>query len=115
MAKVATTNGRLKMWERPWRRDRRDTKVPPTFLFGFTDLVFQSDHFWFHLAKSDVLTRSAGFVKQINHSAGKTAKENNEKPERADENRFCFRHAAKAVQHNLQNFFAKAYSRETDR
>src|ERR1043166_5498988 len=57
----------------------RDTKVPPTFLFGFTDLVFQSDHFLFHLAQSDVLNRSTRFVKQINHSAWKAAKKNNEK------------------------------------
>ncbi len=34
MAKVATTKGRLRTWERPLRRDvvpDRDTKVPPTF------------------------------------------------------------------------------------
>src|SRR5438046_9519925 len=31
IAKVATTKGRLGTWERPLRRDCRDTKVPPTF------------------------------------------------------------------------------------
>ena len=34
MAKVTTTKGRLRTWERPLRRDvvpDRDTKVPPTF------------------------------------------------------------------------------------
>src|SRR6202035_2318006 len=75
MAKVAVTNGRLKMWKRSWRRDRRRSKVPSTFLFGFTDLVFQSDHFFLHFAQAHMASWSAWLVKEINQSPGKTAKE----------------------------------------
>src|SRR5436190_12437314 len=63
MAKVAVTNGRLKMWERPSRRDCRDTKVPPTFLLGFADLMFQGDHFFFHFAQAHRRSWLAWLVK----------------------------------------------------
>src|SRR2546429_7685805 len=51
IAKVATTNGRLRTGERPLCRDRRDSKVPPTFLFLLAELMFQRDNFFFPFAE----------------------------------------------------------------
>src|SRR5262249_3532 len=81
MAKVATTKGRLTTRERPLRRDvfpNRDTKVPPTFSFGFAELVFKRHHFLFHVAQFYPCRYSARPVKEINHSPWETAKENDE-------------------------------------
>src|SRR4029453_2981896 len=40
IAKVATTNGRLRIWERVLCRDRRDPKVPSTFFFLLREFFF---------------------------------------------------------------------------
>src|SRR5436305_8804552 len=89
IAKVAMTNGRLRIWERPWRRNGRDTKVPPTFLLAFAELMFQRDNFLFHFVEFHVFRCATRLVKQINNSARKTANENDHKTQRSDENGFC--------------------------
>src|SRR5690349_873815 len=78
MAKVAMTNGRLRM-ESPLRRFGRDTKVPPTFLLGFAEFMFQRDNFLFHFAEFHVFRCATRLVEQINKSAWEAANENNTK------------------------------------
>src|SRR6478752_4855592 len=113
IAKVAMTNGRLRMWGRPLCRDGRDTKVPPTLLLGFAELMFQRDNFLFHFAEFHVSCCATRLVKQVNKSARKTANENDRKTQRSDENGFCFGNATQPVEHDLQNFFTESDSRET--
>src|SRR5262245_19437822 len=115
MAKVAKTNGRLRIWERLLRRDGRETKVPRTFLFRFAELMFQRDNFLFHVAQFHPFYCATRFVEQINKSTRKTANENDHETERPDENGFRFRNATEAVEHDLQNFFAEPNSSKTDR
>ena len=82
--------------------------------FRFANLMFQRDYFLFHLAHfhaSDCATR---FVKQINDRAWQTADENDEKAKRANEDSLCFRYSTKAAEHDLQDFFPKSNSCETD-
>src|SRR4029077_13480883 len=103
------------MLERILCRDGRDTKVPPTLSFWFAELMFQRDNFLFHFAEFHVFCCATGLVKQVNKSARKTANENNNETQRPDENGFCFRNATEPVEHDLQNFFTKPDSGETDR
>src|SRR5438094_4289959 len=77
IAKVATTNGRLRMWEQSLCRDCRDPKVPPTFLFRFAEFMFQRDNFLFHFAEFHAFFCATRLVKQVNKSARETANENN--------------------------------------
>src|SRR4030095_1981909 len=115
IAKVATTKGRLRMWERTLCRDRRDPNVPPTFLFRLAEFMFQRDNFLFHFAEFHSCCCATRLVKQVNKSARKTTNENNNETQRPDENGFCFRNTAKPVEHDLQNFFTEPDSGETDR
>src|SRR5436190_6537910 len=78
IAKVATTNGRLRM-ESPLGRVGRDTKLRRTFLLGFAELMFQRDNFLFHFPEFHVFRCATRLVEQINKSARKTANENNNK------------------------------------
>src|SRR5436190_16903591 len=64
IAKVATTNGRLCMWERLLCRDCRDFKVPPKFSFRFAELMFERDNFLFHFAEFHVFRCATRLVKQ---------------------------------------------------
>ena len=57
---------------------------------------------------------AAGFVKEINDGAGNAASQDDEKTKGTDENGCRFWYSAKAVQHDLQNFFPKSNSGETD-
>src|SRR5207247_5425559 len=115
IANAATTNARLRMWEGPLYRDRRDTKVPPTFSLRFAELMFERDNFLFHFAQFHAFYCATRFVKQINKSARKTANEYDHETQRPDENGFCFRNATEAIEHDLQNFLAEPNSGETDR
>ena len=69
----------------------------------------------FHFAHFHVRDCAARLVKQINDRAGQAADENDEEAKRANENGRCFRHSAKAAEHDLQDFFPKTNSSETDR
>src|SRR3954452_21806349 len=113
MAKVATTNGRLRI-EWPLCRVGRDTKVPATFLLGFAELMFQRYNFLFHRAEFHVSGWATRLVEQINKSSGKAANENNNKTQRSDENAFCLRNATEPIEHDLQNFFAQTDSGKTN-
>src|SRR6516225_8295648 len=115
IAKVAMTNGRLRMWERPLRRDGRDTKVPPTLLLRFAELMFERDNFLFHLAEFHAFCCTTRLVKQVNESPRKAANENYNKTQRPNENGFCLWNAAQPVEHDLQNFFTQSDSGETNR
>src|SRR5439155_16606991 len=59
--------------------------------------------------------RSAWFVKEINDGPGQAADQDDEKTERTDENGSRLGHSAKAMQHDLQDFFPEPNSGETDR
>src|SRR5213078_2679153 len=83
-------------------------------LFGFADLMLQCNYFVLHLAHFHTRDCTARLVKQINERAWQAADENDEETKRADQNGFCFRHTTKAAKHDLQDFFAKSNSRETD-
>src|SRR5436190_15647166 len=115
IAKVATTNGRLRIWGRPLCRDGLDPNVPPTFSFRFTELMFQRDNFLFHFAEFHAFCCATWLIKQVNKSARKTAKEYDDEAKRPDENGFCFWNTTEPVKHELQNFFAKSNSGDTDR
>src|SRR6266513_953364 len=84
-------------------------------LLHFADLVLQGRDFFLHFAQIYVSNCEARFVKEINKSTGKAADQHDQKTERANEDGFCCRHSAKAVQHDLQDFLPKPNSRETDR
>src|SRR5207245_4235211 len=71
IAKVATTNGRLRASERPWRRDRSDAGGFPMFLLRFTELMFQRDNLLFHFVQFHAFRCATRFVKQIHKSARK--------------------------------------------
>src|SRR5437016_4918902 len=119
IANVAVTKGRRKTRARFGRsRTRRlnferETEAPAT-LFRFANLMLQRRNFFLHFAQFHVRNYAAGFVKEINQSAGKAADENDQETERPDEDGFGFRHSAKAVKHDLEDFFPKSNSRETD-
>src|SRR5947208_6183968 len=115
IAKVATTNGRLRLSKRPCRRECSDPEVRPTSLLRFTELMLQCHNFLFHFAQSDAFCRATGFVKQIHKSARKTANKNDHETERSNENRFSCRHTTEAVEHDLQDLLAKPNAGETDR
>src|SRR6476660_7279868 len=66
IAKVATTNGRLRIWELPLCRDFRDPKISPTFSFRLAEFMFQRDNFLFHFAKFHVFCCATRLVKQVN-------------------------------------------------
>src|SRR5262249_30942550 len=115
IAKVAMTNGRLRMWERPLCRDGRDAEVPPTFLLRFAELMFERGNFLFHFAEFHAFCCATRLVKQVNKGARKAANENYNETQRPNENGFCFWNAAQPVEHDLQNFFAEPDSGEADR
>src|SRR5205085_3955086 len=85
MAKVALTNGRLEMWERPLRRElarparTRDAEVPPTFLFRFGDLMLERGNFALHLPHPNTAFCAARLVEEIDNPAGRTADQDDEK------------------------------------
>ena len=76
--------------------------------------MFQREDFMFHLAHFHARDRAARLVKQINDCAGEAADKNDEEAKGADEDSLCFWDCAKAAEHNLQNFFTKTNSSETD-
>ena len=76
--------------------------------------MFQRDDFVFHLTHFHARDCSTRLVKQINDCAGQAANKNDEEAKRANENGLCFGHSTKAAEHDLQDFFPKANSRETD-
>src|SRR5436190_11723997 len=90
MAKVATTNGRLRMWERPLCGDFRDARISRTFSFRFAEFMFQRDNFLFHFAEFHAFCCATRFVEQVNKGARETANENDHEAQRPDENGFCF-------------------------
>jgi hypothetical protein len=86
IAKVALTKGRRKTrvrFGRPWTARlnfERETEAPPT-LFRFANLMLQRRNFFLHFAQFYVRNYAAGFVKEINQSAGKAADENDQETE----------------------------------
>ena len=77
--------------------------------------MLENGDLFFHLAQFHMRDCHAWFVKEVNDGSGQAADQNDEKTERANENRGRFRYSAKAVQHDLQDFLAKADAGETDR
>src|SRR2546428_12116133 len=63
----------------------RDTEVPPTFLFGFADLMFERGDFAFHLAQTDSSRHAARFIEEVNDPAGRAADEDDKETHRANE------------------------------
>src|SRR5438874_1128014 len=114
IAKVATTNGRLRMWERPLCGDFRDVRVSRTFSFRFAEFMFERDNLLFHFAEFHAFCCATRLVEQVNKSARETANENDHEAQRPDENGFCFRNATEPVEHDLQNFFTEPDSGETN-
>ena len=115
IAKVATTNGRFVDAAPPPRLGtrERDEGVASTS-FRFADLVFKSYHFLFHFAQPHARDGTAWLVKEVNDRAGKAANQNDKKTQRPDQNGFCFRNTAQAVEHDLQDLFPKSNSGKTD-
>src|SRR4029077_20231402 len=77
--------------------------------------MFQRDNFLFHFAEFHVLCRATWLVKQVNDSPRKTANKNDNEAKRSNENGLCLRNSTEPVEHDLQHFFAKPDSSETDR
>src|SRR2546430_17485328 len=83
--------------------------------FRLDDSLFENGKLLLHLAQSHMRDRSAWFVKEINDGPGQAADQDDEKTERTDENGSRLGHSAKAMQHDLQDFFPEPNSGETDR
>src|SRR6476620_5115135 len=77
--------------------------------------MFERDNFLFHFAEFHVFCCATRLVKEVNESAWETANENNHETQRPNEDGFCLRNSTEPVEHDLQNFFAKPDSSETDR
>src|SRR6185503_7251260 len=77
--------------------------------------MFQRHNFLFHFAEFHVFCCTTRLVKEVNDRARKTANQNDHKAKRSDENGLCLRNSTEPVEHDLQNFLAKADASETDR
>ena len=91
----------------------QDNEVPPT-LFRFADPMLENGDLFFHLAQFHMRDCHAWFVKEVHDGSGQAADQNDEKTERANENRCGLWHPAETMQHDLQNLFPKTDSGEAD-
>src|SRR5262249_27681643 len=94
--------------------ERRGPKAAPT-LFRFRDFMLQGLNFLSHLAQLHVSALATWFVEEINNPPRRAAGEHDKKTHRADKHRDRFRHATKAVEHDLKNFLAQPDAGQTNR